>query len=134
MLGVGFVRVSRAYVAGDVLAALAITGLIGCLCSPISWFHHFVWVLPALGVLVDDGRDRRRVVAAALVALLVTTHLPYVGIHLVGSGGLISVIGWVLENSLGLVTLALVAALPYRRAFARHPIILETESGCTQDS
>jgi len=134
VLGVGFVRVSRAYVAGDVLAALAITGLIGCLCSPISWFHHFVWVLPALGVLVDDGRDRRRVVAAALVALLVTTHLPYVGIHLVGSGGLISVIGWVLENSLGLVTMALVAALPYRRAFARHPIILETESGCTQDS
>ncbi len=61
----GFVRVRRAYDDGDVLAALAITGLIGCLVSPISWFHHFVWVLPALAVLVDDGRNRTRVVLAA---------------------------------------------------------------------
>jgi alpha-1,2-mannosyltransferase len=116
VLVLGFRRVWRAYESGDVLAALAITGLIGCLCSPISWFHHFVWVLPVLGVLVDDGRDRRRVVLAAVVALLVTTHLPYIGIHLVGSGGVVGAIGWVLENSLGLITLALVLVLPYRRA------------------
>jgi len=115
VLVLGFRRVRRAYDAGDVLAALAITGLIGCLCSPISWFHHFVWVLPVLGVLVDDGRDRRRVVLAAAVALLVTTHLPYMGIHLVGSGGVLGAMGWVLENSLGLITVALVVALPYRR-------------------
>ena len=110
----GFRRVRQAYRAGDVLAALAITGLLGCLCSPISWFHHFVWVLPALGVMVDDGRDRRRVIVAALLALLVTTSLPYVGIHLIDAGGAVGALGWILENSLGLMTVALVLALPYR--------------------
>ena len=87
VVGWGFVRVRRAYDDGDVLAALAITGLIGCLVSPISWFHHFVWVLPAIAVLVDDGRNRTRVVVAALVALLITTSLPYVGIHLIDRDG-----------------------------------------------
>jgi alpha-1,2-mannosyltransferase len=116
---VGFRRVRRAYDAGDVLAALTITGLLGCLCSPISWFHHFVWMLPALGVLVDDGRDRRRVVGAAVLALLVTTSLPYVGIHLIDAGGIVGGAGWVLENSLGLLTVALVVALPYRQLRAR---------------
>ena len=116
---VGFRRVRRAYDAGDVLAALTITGLLGCLCSPISWFHHFVWILPALGVLVDDGRDRRRVIGAAVVALLVTTSLPYVGIHLIDAGGVVGAAGWVLENSLGLMAVALVVGLPYRNLRAR---------------
>jgi alpha-1,2-mannosyltransferase len=110
----GFRRVRQAYDAGDVLAALAITGLLGCLFSPISWFHHFVWVLPALGVLVDDGRDRRRMLVAALLALLVTTHLPYVGLHLIDAGGAVGALGWLLENSLGLMAVALVLGLPFR--------------------
>lgn len=111
----GFVRVRRAYDDGDVLAALAITGLMGCLVSPISWFHHFVWVLPALAVLVDDGRNRTRVLVAAAVALLITTSLPYIGIHLVDRDGPTFVVGWLLENSVGLLTLALVLFLPHRR-------------------
>ncbi len=125
----GFRRVRQAYLAGDVLAALAITGLLGCLFSPISWFHHFVWVLPALGVLVDDGRDRRRVIVAALLALLVTTSLPYVGIHLIDAGGAVGALGWILENSLGLMTVALVLALPYRtrRVTRAEPIEVEPD-------
>jgi alpha-1,2-mannosyltransferase len=115
VLGVGFRRVARAQRDGDVLAALAITGLMGCLVSPISWFHHFVWVLPALAVLVDDGRNRTRVLIAAGVALLVTTSLPYIGIHLVDRESPVAVIGWVLENSVGLLTLGLVFLLPHRR-------------------
>ena len=116
LVGWGFLRVRRAYDDGDVLAALAITGLMGCLLSPISWFHHFVWVLPALAVLVDDGRQRSRVLAAAAVALLVTTSLPYVGIHLVDRDGPVYLLGWLLENSVGLLTLALVLFLPHRKA------------------
>jgi len=116
LVGWGFLRVRRAYDDGDVLAALAITGLMGCLLSPISWFHHFVWVLPALAVLVDDGRQRSRVLAAAAVALLVTTSLPYIGIHLVDRDGPVYLLGWLLENSVGLLTLALVLFLPHRKA------------------
>ncbi|WP_433016933.1 glycosyltransferase 87 family protein [Kribbella sp. CA-294648] len=34
---------------GEELAAAAVTGLIGLFCSPVSWSHHWVWVIP-LGV------------------------------------------------------------------------------------
>lgn len=115
VLTLGFLRVRRAYDDGDVLAALAITGLIGCLLSPISWFHHFVWVLPAIAVLVDDGRNRARVLMGAGVALLITASLPYIGIHLLDGDGPTYQIGWVLENSLGLLTVVLVLCLPHRR-------------------
>jgi hypothetical protein len=45
---------------GDWLAGAAVTGSTGLLVSPISWAHHWVWILPALVVLVRDGH---RVVA-----------------------------------------------------------------------
>jgi alpha-1,2-mannosyltransferase len=122
IVGLGLRRVRQSYDAGDVLAALTITGLLGCLCSPISWFHHFVWMLPALGVLVDDGRDRRRVIMAAALAVAVTTSLPYVGIHLIDAGGAVGAVGWLLENSLGLLTVLLVVALPYRDLRSRRAV------------
>nr|WP_275402614.1 glycosyltransferase 87 family protein [Streptomyces sp. SID13031] len=34
---------------GEQLAAVSTTAVIGLLCSPVSWSHHWVWVLP-LGV------------------------------------------------------------------------------------
>jgi Glycosyltransferase family 87 len=47
---------------GDWLAAAAVTGTTGLLVSPISWAHHWVWVLPALALLLRAGY---RVAAAA---------------------------------------------------------------------
>jgi alpha-1,2-mannosyltransferase len=47
---------------GDWLAATAVTGATGLLVSPISWAHHWVWVLPALALLLRAGY---RVAAAA---------------------------------------------------------------------
>ncbi|HEX5741805.1 MAG TPA: glycosyltransferase 87 family protein [Pilimelia sp.] len=32
----------------DVAAGLALTGVLGCLVSPVTWVHHLVWLLPAL--------------------------------------------------------------------------------------
>jgi len=46
----------------DWLGAAAATGITGLLVSPISWAHHWVWVLPALVWLV---RQHQRVAAAA---------------------------------------------------------------------
>ena len=46
----------------DWLGATAITGTTGLLVSPISWAHHWVWVLPALVWLV---RQDHRAAAAA---------------------------------------------------------------------
>jgi alpha-1,2-mannosyltransferase len=39
----------------DWLGATAATGTTGLLVSPISWAHHWVWVLPALVLLVRSG-------------------------------------------------------------------------------
>ncbi|APT93305.1 hypothetical protein CPHO_10830 [Corynebacterium phocae] len=38
-------------------AAMAFTGLGACLVSPFSWFHHFVWLVPLL-VLILVGTNR----------------------------------------------------------------------------
>ncbi|HEY8478641.1 MAG TPA: glycosyltransferase 87 family protein [Spirillospora sp.] len=40
---------------GDWPTATAVTGVTGLMVSPISWAHHWVWVVPALAVLIRDG-------------------------------------------------------------------------------
>jgi alpha-1,2-mannosyltransferase len=45
---------------GEQLAAVSVCALIGLLCSPVSWSHHWVWVIP-LGVsLLTATRLGRR--------------------------------------------------------------------------
>jgi hypothetical protein len=46
----------------DWLGATAVTGTTGLLVSPISWAHHWVWILPVLVLLVRAGH---RIAAAA---------------------------------------------------------------------
>jgi alpha-1,2-mannosyltransferase len=43
---------------GDWLSAVAATGATG-LVSPISWTHHWVWIVPGLAVLLRGGRASR---------------------------------------------------------------------------
>jgi len=45
----------------DPLLGFAVTGVIACLVSPITWVHHLVWLIPALFLLV--GRAARTPVA-----------------------------------------------------------------------
>jgi len=52
------IRARKAIVAGDEVAGLALTGILGCLVSPITWVHHLVWVLPAVILLFDHAFDR----------------------------------------------------------------------------
>jgi alpha-1,2-mannosyltransferase len=57
------IRVRRAVAAGDEAAGFALTGVLGCLISPITWVHHLVWVGPAVLLLLDHAlaaRTRRR--------------------------------------------------------------------------
>jgi alpha-1,2-mannosyltransferase len=53
---------------GDWLSAAAVTGAASLLISPVSWTHHWVWILPALVVLARGGRGGR--IAAACGFLL----------------------------------------------------------------
>ena len=59
---------------GDWLGATATAGATGLLVSPISWAHHWVWVLPALVVLWRGGR-RSRAAAGFGYALFVVSPL-----------------------------------------------------------
>jgi len=114
------VRVRRAVAARDEVAALALTGLLGCLVSPITWVHHLVWTLPAFIVLIDhavhpaaDRRRRYRLMAAAVVVYLVMSsqivwHFKY---HFGGLG----IVG---SNACVLVMLALLVGLPVREPSA----------------
>ncbi|WP_181773635.1 glycosyltransferase 87 family protein [Amycolatopsis pittospori] len=60
--------VRRLHRAGDDRAALLVTAGCALLVSPISWTHHWVWVVPALGYLCT--RAKRAVVP--IVAVLFT--------------------------------------------------------------
>ncbi|HEY3261343.1 MAG TPA: mannosyltransferase [Pseudonocardiaceae bacterium] len=63
--------------AGDTLAAIVVVQFFGLLVSPISWSHHWVWVLPALVWLVHGPVSARALVRAAalLWLLLVGSYL-----------------------------------------------------------
>ncbi|HEY0639704.1 MAG TPA: mannosyltransferase [Pseudonocardiaceae bacterium] len=63
--------------AGDTLAIIVVVQFYGLLISPISWSHHWVWVLPALIWLVHGPVAARGAVRAAalLWLLLVGSYL-----------------------------------------------------------
>ncbi|MBM7807091.1 alpha-1,2-mannosyltransferase [Geodermatophilus bullaregiensis] len=132
-------RAVRAARAGDDLTGVALTGLAACLVSPVSWSHHFVWLVPALVVLVDLAagappapgtprwwRDRSRVLAASLAAvtaLVLASSSIWFAFALTGHHHDAGVLGIVVEDLYLLVTLAVVTLLPARlpagRAAAR---------------
>lgn len=93
--------------AGDELRAVAITGLVSVLVSPISWIHHLVWVVPAIAVIIGVGRSRARVAIAFLVAALFVARLPYFG-HDELKTGLLAAF---LKDSYGFLCIALLVYL-----------------------
>lgn len=111
----GLRRARAAALAGDRLGGAALVGLVAFLVSPISWIHHGVWFLPALGALAGDLRDRRRVALAGLVAAILLLRLPWWGWALLDHGPLAAVPGVLLNNAYGLLALGLVAGLPVDR-------------------
>jgi alpha-1,2-mannosyltransferase len=50
-LGIWAWRVRRM----DLFGGFALTGVLGCLISPVTWVHHCVWLLPALVRCADTG-------------------------------------------------------------------------------
>lgn len=50
---------------GDWLGAAAVTGITGLLVCPISWTHHWVWVMLALVVLLRGSRPSQLAAGAA---------------------------------------------------------------------
>ncbi len=63
--------------ATDPWVGLAVSAIAGCLISPVSWTHHWVWALPVLAVGI---RYRARPwILASSVAMAAVTMLPSLG-------------------------------------------------------
>ncbi|GIF74685.1 glycosyltransferase 87 family protein [Asanoa siamensis] len=110
---VGLWRAARAFRAGDDLAGVTLTGLVGALVSPITWPHHVFWFVPALVVLVDSGRRRDLLVAGGTLAVAlygVNTFIDWG----VAPDPTRTVGDFLLRNLYVLAALALLALLPAR--------------------
>ncbi len=46
---------------GEIGLAVTLCGIAGLLASPVSWLHHFVWVVPLAVCLIGGDLSRRRV-------------------------------------------------------------------------
>jgi alpha-1,2-mannosyltransferase len=107
----GFVAARACWRRGNEVAAIATTGLLGALLSPVAWIHHLCWVVIAIGVVTGNGRNPRRVLLAALAGVLFLTTLPTWAEHTQSAAQLVAVPGFIMENSFGLAALALIPAL-----------------------
>jgi alpha-1,2-mannosyltransferase len=112
---VWFRRVRACAVAGDEWAGFALTGVFGCLLSPVTWIHHLVWVGPALILVLDRGlrsRGRRRV---ALLSFGVATYVVLCS-RLVWAFSQPSYqpVGWFMSSAYVWLSIALLVVLPIR--------------------
>ncbi|HET9650190.1 MAG TPA: glycosyltransferase 87 family protein [Microlunatus sp.] len=81
---IGAIVAAQWWRGGQKVFAVGIVGICTCLASPLSWTHHYVWVLPlGMAVLVDRLPRWVRVWAGAWVlwicACLPLAVLPYAG-------------------------------------------------------
>ena len=54
----GLVAAALLYRARQPVPAMLACALTGLLVSPLSWDHHWVWVVPGMALLAQPGRDR----------------------------------------------------------------------------
>ena len=104
------------------MAGIAITGLLAAALSPVAWIHHFCWVVVAIGVIMGDGRNRRRAAAAAATIALFLSTLPIWTELLLQSRHHPPIPGPLLEDSFGLAALALILILYKIRATSTEPL------------
>jgi alpha-1,2-mannosyltransferase len=111
-------RVRVAVRAGDEVAGMALTGVTGCLVSPVTWIHHLVWLIPALVLLVDHGTARpagttmRKVLLGTAVVLYVLLSSRFVWIWERGAPGLTGFVG---SNAYVWASLVLLVLVPIRQ-------------------
>jgi alpha-1,2-mannosyltransferase len=101
-------RLARQGRQGD---GIAVTALLGVLLSPVSWIHHFVVVVPAIGAILADGRSPRRVAAAAGTAVYFALTIPWWGQSLLARPAVPVAAARIVQDGFGLAALAVVAIL-----------------------
>ena len=110
-LVVGAVRSGGLLRAGHALTAATVIGLAAILASPIAWIHHAVWVVPLLGIVLDDARSWRRwLLTLAVAAVFSGPATAWQDLDL-GTPELAGVLDWLWVNTCVLVMAAAVALL-----------------------
>ena len=106
-------RVRAAVRADDWIAAFALTGLTGCLVSPITWVHHLVWLLPSFAVLL---RHRRLWPLTATLYVVLCSSVVWLWFDDASGIG-----GFVGSNTYVWITLGLLLGLPVGQSRADRP-------------
>jgi alpha-1,2-mannosyltransferase len=101
------------------MEAIVVTALVGALVSPVSWIHHYVVVVVAIGAILADGRDPRRIIVAAGTAVYFALTIPWWGQSLLGQRGVPVLAARMVQDSFGIAALALIAVLAWWRAAQR---------------
>jgi alpha-1,2-mannosyltransferase len=112
-------QISPAAAGGQIgMEAIAVIALVGALVSPVSWIHHYVVVVVAIGAILADGRDPRRVIVAAGTAVYFALTIPWWGQSLLGQRSVPVLAARMVQDSFGIAALALIAVLAWWRAAA----------------
>jgi alpha-1,2-mannosyltransferase len=64
----------------DIMGGLALTGVVGCLISPVTWIHHCVWLMPAIVRCIDvglSGENRRPLWLGGAAYVIMTSRLTW---------------------------------------------------------
>jgi alpha-1,2-mannosyltransferase len=107
----GFAAARVVHERGSEIGGVAITGLLAALLSPVAWIHHLCWIVIALGVIVGDGRNRRRVVTAIAGGALFMTIMPVWGRRLWLSHEAPALVCRLLEDCFGLAAIAAIVVI-----------------------
>ncbi|WP_424806745.1 glycosyltransferase 87 family protein [Rhodococcus sp. 27YEA15] len=99
---------------GD-LAGFTVVAVLAAAVTPIAWTHHFVWLVPAIGVLLTPiagtGAQMRAVSRWAWAATGFTFVVVLLRLPRIGSDLDVPIVGFLLENSLLWASLVVVVAL-----------------------
>ncbi len=107
----GFAVVRRLALASRELEAIAVTALLWVLLSPVSWIHHFVVVIVAIGAILADGRSPRRIAIAAGTAIFFALTIPWWGQSLLSQPGVPVLAARVVQDAFGIAAVVLVVIL-----------------------
>lgn len=118
---VGFRAARRTALSGDEVGGMAITGLVAVLISPVSWIHHFAWLVLVLGALVGGTAPRPAARAALAVAVWLFYVLPepWWGIDILAYHEGPRFLGRIVQDAYGLG--AVVLLILFRRWSLRPP-------------
>lgn len=110
-LVVAAVRSGRLLRSGQALTAATVMGFAAVVAAPVAWMHHAVWIVPLIGIVLDDARSWRRwLVAAALFAALSEPATSWQDLA-IGTPDVSGVPGWLWVNTCVLVMAGVVVLL-----------------------